>query len=101
MEIQQLFDEISKLNNEDFVALINKLEQIRSQRANEIQRETARQVALLTGGNIIKNKRQRQPLPAKFMHPQTGETWSGQGRQPKWFSDFIEAGGSEKDLLVK
>ena len=102
MNIQQLFDEINRLNNDDFVLLINKLEIARGQRANEIQKETARQVALLTGGNIIKSKKvKQQPLPAKYIHPQTGETWSGQGRQPKWFSEFIEAGGSEDQLLVK
>lgn len=27
----------------------------------------------------------RAQRPAKYVNPQTGQTWTGQGRAPKWF----------------
>jgi DNA-binding protein H-NS len=32
----------------------------------------------------------------KFRHPQTGETWSGRGLQPKWLKTAL-AGGAQLD----
>jgi len=26
----------------------------------------------------------KKPLPARYMNPKTGETWSGRGRAPAW-----------------
>ena len=39
-------------------------------------------------------------MPIKYAHPQTGQTWTGQGRQPKWFAEYLQNGGQETDLLV-
>jgi DNA-binding protein H-NS len=30
--------------------------------------------------------RKKQPLPARYMNPKTGETWSGRGRAPAWLA---------------
>lgn len=30
----------------------------------------------------------------KYRHPQTGQTWSGRGKQPRWLADAIAAGQS-------
>ncbi|MDR1310668.1 MAG: H-NS histone family protein [Burkholderiaceae bacterium] len=32
-----------------------------------------------------KGDRNRVPLPPKYQNPNTGETWSGRGKPPKWF----------------
>ncbi|CAG9168700.1 DNA-binding protein Bv3F [Cupriavidus laharis] len=29
-------------------------------------------------------KKEHAPLPAKYMDPKTGKTWSGRGRAPAW-----------------
>jgi DNA-binding protein H-NS len=28
----------------------------------------------------------KKPLPARYMNPKTGETWSGRGRAPGWLA---------------
>ncbi|POR51115.1 DNA-binding protein H-NS [Paraburkholderia eburnea] len=30
--------------------------------------------------------RKKTPLPARFVNPKTGETWSGRGRAPAWLA---------------
>lgn len=34
------------------------------------------------------------PLPPKYENPETGETWSGRGRMPRWLKRFIDEGKS-------
>lgn len=36
---------------------------------------------------------------AKYRHPQTGETWSGKGRAPKWLLD-AEANGQRREQFL-
>lgn len=33
-------------------------------------------------------------------HNNSLEVWCGQGRRPKWFREYIAAGGDAKDLLI-
>ncbi len=40
---------------------------------------------------------QRQPM---YKDPKTGRTWCGRGAIPKWFADFIAAGGSKDTLRI-
>ncbi|MDH2329121.1 H-NS histone family protein [Cereibacter sp. SYSU M97828] len=50
-------------------------------------------------GKAIKEK-----APAKFRHPENPElTYSGRGRKPGWFADYVEQHGqekAEKDLAI-
>ncbi|GIT93315.1 trans-acting regulatory protein hvrA [Jannaschia pagri] len=40
-------------------------------------------------------------LPPKYRHPENADlTWSGRGRQPAWYKEAIEAGVTERELLV-
>lgn len=36
----------------------------------------------------------------KYRHPQTGETWSGRGLQPKWLRSALEAGAQIDDFKL-
>lgn len=36
----------------------------------------------------------------KFRHPQTGETWSGRGLQPKWLKAALAAGARLDDFRI-
>lgn len=48
-------------------------------------------------------ERRRYPkvLP-KFQNPtQPEQTWAGRGRQPRWFSEMIDAGMSVDDLRIR
>ena len=37
---------------------------------------------------------------AKYRDPDSGATWSGRGRQPKWFKTAIEGGKRLEDLAA-
>jgi DNA-binding protein H-NS len=38
----------------------------------------------------------KEPLPARYLNPKTGETWSGRGRAPGWL-----AGKNRERFLIK
>ncbi|WP_028227054.1 H-NS histone family protein [Paraburkholderia ferrariae] len=38
----------------------------------------------------------KKPLPARYMNPKTGETWSGRGRAPAWL-----AGKNRERFLIQ
>ncbi|CAN7776578.1 Histone-like nucleoid-structuring protein H-NS [Cupriavidus necator] len=35
-------------------------------------------------GGTNQDQTKKEPLPAKYMDPKTGKTWSGRGRTPAW-----------------
>ncbi len=39
--------------------------------------------------------------PALYINPDNGKEWSGFGREPKWLTDFIAAGRSKEEFLIK
>ena len=39
--------------------------------------------------------------PVKYRNPDTGETWSGRGRMPKWMALAQERGHSREEFLTK
>ena len=39
--------------------------------------------------------------PVKYRNPDTGETWSGRGRMPKWMALAQEHGRSREEFLAK
>ncbi|CAM3786900.1 H-NS family nucleoid-associated regulatory protein [Bordetella tumulicola] len=41
----------------------------------------------------------RQVAP-KYRHPQTGETWSGRGKAPRWLAAEEAAGNSRESFLI-
>lgn len=50
----------------------------------------------LRGIKQSKSSKARQPVPAKYKSPETGETWTGRGRAPLWL-----AGKNKDDFLIK
>jgi DNA-binding protein H-NS len=51
------------------------------------------------GGSKLSSKAGSK-VPAKFAHPQTGETWSGRGLQPKWLKSAISSGKKLQDFSL-
>lgn len=47
--------------------------------------------AVKRGGKAV----MKQPLPARYRNPKTGETWSGRGRPPGWL-----AGRNKERFLI-
>lgn len=42
----------------------------------------------------------RGPVPAKYKNPETGATWTGRGKPPRWVVDAEAAGKSRTDFLI-
>lgn len=43
----------------------------------------------------------KTPVAPKFKHPENDTiTYSGRGRKPQWFLDYIANGGKEEDILI-
>jgi len=50
----------------------------------------------------IPQQKPRPKVAPKYANPENpGETWSGRGREPKWFSEYInENNATREDLLI-
>ncbi|SRR5690554_5533411 len=42
----------------------------------------------------------RAPVPPKYRNPETGATWSGRGKPPRWVSDAEKSGTSRDSFLI-
>ena len=57
-------------------------------------------LAQLVDGKVGKKAAKAKAAP-KYKHPENpAQTWSGRGRQPVWFKEFIENGGDESELAI-
>lgn len=43
----------------------------------------------------------RGPVPAKYRHPDTGETWTGRGKAPRWITEAETAGRKREEYLIQ
>ncbi len=51
-------------------------------------------------GDVPKEKK-RRIVAAKYSHPEnSGLTWTGRGRQPKWVVEALASGKTLSDLLI-
>lgn len=43
----------------------------------------------------------KRPVKPKYRNPAApDETWTGRGKQPRWFAAALQAGAQEKELLI-
>lgn len=42
----------------------------------------------------------KRTVPIKYRHPDTGETWTGRGKAPRWLSNAEAEGKDREDFLV-
>ncbi len=43
----------------------------------------------------------RGPVPPKYKNPETGDTWTGRGKPPRWVVAAESAGKSREAFLIK
>jgi len=55
--------------------------------------------ALVEGGGN-KGRRQNKVAP-KYRDPDSGKTWTGRGRKPKWVEAWLAAGNDLEDTRIK
>ncbi|WP_024511672.1 H-NS histone family protein [Bradyrhizobium sp. ARR65] len=83
-------------------------EQVSSLLAHRISEEKARLEERLrkieTTTNVIGLARERRPYPKvlpKYQNPKNpAETWSGRGKQPRWFKAQLKAGKKPEHFLI-
>jgi len=101
MSLENLFNQVDNLNNDDFEALINHVDKQKKRRARDILAEAQRQASRFI--NSVENKpaAQRTAMPPRYRNPHNhAQTWSGMGRQPQWFKENLERGISEHDMQI-
>lgn len=52
------------------------------------------------GGAAATPARKRGTVPVKFRHPDTGATWTGRGRTPRWIVEAESAGTDRSTFAV-
>ncbi|WP_447577066.1 MULTISPECIES: H-NS histone family protein [Achromobacter] len=45
---------------------------------------------------VVDRKEPRRPVAPKYRHPESGETWTGRGRAPRWLT-AVEKGGALRE----
>ena len=42
----------------------------------------------------------KKPVAPKYRHPETGDTWSGRGKPPRWLAAAEEQGSTRESFLI-
>jgi len=44
--------------------------------------------------------KEKRVVPPKYRHPDTGETWTGRGKPPRWITEAETGGKSRETFLI-
>jgi DNA-binding protein H-NS len=108
--------DLDAMSFEDLWSLHEQISQILAVRITSEKRELERRLAVLNRGrDLIEGKddneaaanstggRARRKYPRvlpKYRNPQTSETWSGRGKQPRWLVAAIKTGRKMEDFEI-
>jgi DNA-binding protein H-NS len=106
--------DLEAMSIDDLWLLHEKISRILSARITSEKRELENRLAILNRGrDVIKggdalqsynsNGKARRKYPRvfpKYRNPQTSETWSGRGKQPRWLAAAIETGRKIEDFKI-
>src|SRR5690606_37435848 len=105
-EIQRLQKQAAALEQKQRVPVINDL--VRTMREHDItpediaeaytskRRSPSKRAAKTTATGGV-----RAPVPPKYRDPETGATWSGRGKAPRWVIEAEQQGKSRDSLLIE
>jgi DNA-binding protein H-NS len=108
--------ELEAMSFDDLWSLHEQVSQILAVSITSEKRELERRLAVLNRGrDVIEGKEDKDPaqnnanglarrkyprvLP-KYRNPQTSETWSGRGKQPRWLVAAIKTGRKMEDFEI-
>lgn len=108
--------DLEAMSFDDLWSLHEQISQILAVRITSEKLELERRLAVLNRGrDVIEGKEDRDPaqggangrarrkyprvLP-KYRNPQTSETWSGRGKQPRWLVAAIKTGRKMEDFEI-
>jgi DNA-binding protein H-NS len=106
--------DLEAMSFDDLWSLHEQISQILSVRITSEKRELERRLAVLNRGRDViegqedpaqsnANVRARRKYPRvlpKYRNPQTSETWSGRGKQPRWLVAAIKTGRKMEDFEI-
>ncbi len=104
-EINRLQKQAAALEQKQRVPVINDI--VRTMREYDITPEEIAAALARKGRGASRTaskaaaKTVRNPVPPKYRNPETGATWSGRGKPPRWISDAESAGKSRDEFLIK
>jgi DNA-binding protein H-NS len=105
--------DISKLNETQLTALMSRIQaRLGELQLQKVARVRDKVMAMISSEGLdyaellehttFARRKKRGKVKPKYGNPKNpGETWSGRGRQPRWFAAAIRAGKKESTLLIK
>ena len=49
---------------------------------------------------VVERTESRRPVAPKYRHPESGDTWSGRGRAPRWLTAAEKDGASREQFRI-
>jgi DNA-binding protein H-NS len=101
IQLEKQLAEISrKIANERGAALDEIIETVNAQ-ANEVGITVDELIDALRKSKKTAKKATRPPAQAKYKNPlNPAETWSGRGKNPKWYTEAIKDGHTPESMAV-
>jgi len=109
--------DISSLNERQLTALMAKIQaRLHELQLEKVSRVRDKVIAMITSEGLDyaelmehtafvrrkKTARKRAKVAPKYRNPaDPSQTWSGRGRQPRWFKAALRKGKTERSLLIK
>ena len=92
--------------------LLNQIEELKQQAESQRKSEIASVVADIRAkmqeygitvadlGSARSSRTKGTTVAAKYRHPNTGDTWTGRGKMPKWLQAEVATGKHKEDFLI-
>jgi DNA-binding protein H-NS len=105
--------DISKMTEAQLTALMGRIQaRLSEMQLEKVARVRDQVMAMITSEGLdyaelmehgaFARKKKRAKVKQKYRNPANAkETWSGRGRQPRWFAAAIKAGKKESSLRIK
>jgi DNA-binding protein H-NS len=106
--------DLEAMSVDDLWSLHEQISQLLSARITSEKRELEKRLAVLNRGRDViqgsdvlqaynassKTRRKYPRVLPKYRNPQTSETWSGRGKQPRWLVAAIKTGRKIEDFEI-
>jgi DNA-binding protein H-NS len=106
--------DLEAMSTDDLLLLHEQISEILAARIAEEKRELEKRLAVLNRGkdvvqgrdssqsitSIGKARRKYPRVFPKYRNPQTSETWSGRGKQPRWLVAALKTGRKVEDFEI-
>lgn len=98
-ELAKIQKKLKTIQNKKRKPIINSI--VRSMREYDISLEDISTAYNNKITNKPKSNIVKKPIPPKYRNPNTGETWSGRGKAPRWIVQAESTGTSRESFLIK